>query len=75
MGAEWTRYLDVTRIKIEVGTLHGRAPFSVCPALHGILVIKAYLSNAPDIAIADVLHALTLTKLPAPGESDYQSKR
>ena len=72
--AEWTRHFNVTRIEIEHVAVHGRAPFSIYPALHGVLV-KADLSNAPNVAHANILHALALTKLPAPAESGYQSKR
>ena len=61
-------------MEVEIAALHGRAPFSIDPALHGVLV-KADLSNAPDVAHADILHAVALTKLPASAESGYQSKR
>ena len=75
LGAEWTRHFNVTRIEVERVAVHGRAPFSVHPGLDPVLVKEAHLSNAPDVAHADILHAVAFVKLSAPAESGYQSKR
>ena len=75
LGAEWTRHFNVTRIEVERVAVHGRVPFSVHPGLDPVLVKEAYLSNAPDVAHADILHAVAFVKLSAPAESGYQSKR
>ena len=75
LGAEWTRHFNVTRIEVERVAVHGRAPFSVHPGLDPVLVKEAYLSNAPDVAHADILHAVAFVKLSTSAESGYQSKR
>ena len=75
LGAEWTRHFNVTRIEVERVAVHGRAPFSVHPGLDSVLVKEARFSNAPDVAHADILHAVAFVKLSTSAESGYQSKR
>jgi hypothetical protein len=43
--------------------------------LDPVLVKEAHLSNAPDVAHADILHAVAFVKFCAPAESGYQSNR
>ena len=75
LGAEWTRHFNVTRIQVEHVAIHGRAPFSVHPGLNPVLIKEAHLGNAPDVAHADILHAVAFVKLSAPAKSGYQSNR
>ena len=75
MRAEGARHFNVTRIEVERVAVHGRVPFSVHPGLDPVLVKEAHLGNAPDVAHADILHAVAFVKFSAPTESGYQYNR